>query len=806
MSSICGTASSSSSLLSTELSSQSIVYVNVGGQVFTTTKRTLCKSGLFQKLFSTSTSNTTSNSSSEKTEELITTNTTNSASAPASSAVGVYLCHSNYYFVDRSPLLFEDILHFLRNLPANSAETFLHRYYGASSLSLSRRSSYSLTSNASDCAGMNLGLGMNMGMGPMNLRRTSMARDLLKLQDEAVFYHIPSLVDAIQDRLDDESKELHMASCKEIASPRAGDTLSTTLQSRAPQYSQSQSISVSNLVSASRPSPLVLNPMASAMAPLSEREPDLSWWDQSGPLNGLRRIEGTRIAFATSMDNWVDKHCRFEAPRGFKWATQSMYLAEYHAHREILGRYKQWIHFGVGAWDNYRWKYARKVAFIFADTFRSQRFVHSGMEVCDINHVKSIFGLVAESPLMDYDDDKGIVEGFAGLVLLADEEWHPEEAAQSAPAVKDIRLTLPVDIKSSVQSASGDEIEHKDNTKVDEDEVEDEEEKGAEVDAVVVIDDDAATASTWSSVSETEEQLKGVILELSAGERHHNLDFSHTHDHEEEKDKADTKDDKDKDTKSNSPSKSNNSNSNSNSKEKEPKVSGQGQGEQVLAAVNSKKVLSPAAVPYPSAGSTPLLANPFAEYTKQQRAKLTKNNLEKHTRIESIKHRTQQQVQQVQQQQPHTHYVPRHGQTLMRHGQQVSGQVTPHSMNTKMTVPVRSPKMTMSSAAAVHAMSPKSSSRFTPKYPTAVGSPTFYQPTPYHAHAHGHPHGHPQGQMHVLPRHQFPPAHGHSVGHAHGAPGLMYQTPPMMPVTNAHSFAPPPLGTHLSVNSMPSHQ
>merc|ERR1719319_1049368 len=140
---------------------------------------------------------------------------------------------------------------------------------------------------------------------------------------------------------------------------------------------------------------------------------------------------------------------------------------------------------------------------------------------------------------------------------------------------------------------------------------------------VMVIDDDAASASTWSSVEETEEQLKGVILELSTEKP----DFSI------------------------SKTKSNNSSSNNHTL----KVSS-GQGEQVLAAVNSKKVLSPAAVPYPAPGA-PLLANPFAEYTKEQRARLTKNNLEKHTRIESIKHRTQQQQQQQTQTQTQTKQV-----------------------------------------------------------------------------------------------------------------------------------------------------
>jgi len=803
MSSICGTASSSSSLLSTELSNQAIVYVNVGGQVFTTTKRTLRKSGLFLKLFRDFRENKTqtalhSEETTETTDREPTTPTTE----------GVYLCHSNYYFVDRSPLLFDDILHFLRNMPASSAETFLHRYYGASPLSLSRRSSFSLNSNASDCAAISL----------------SRSRDLLKLQDEAVFYHIPTLIDGIQDRLDDESKELHMAanmaSCKEIAHDHDRDvevdTHSVTLQSR-PQYS----ISNSNLrtVTTSRPSPLVLNPIAT----LSEREPDVSWWDQSGPLHGLRRIEGTRIAFATSMDNWVDKHCRFDAPRGFKWATQSMYLSEYHLHRATLSSYKQWIHFGVGAWDNYRWKYARKVAFIFADTFRSQRFVHSGMEVCDINHVKSIFGLVAESPLMDYDDDKGIVEGFAGLVLLADEEWHPEsgqtetdnalehpetEQIEIETAVEEqkdeLLLTLPEDICADPKMSTDEEESGDEKKDVEVVEVDAEHMKHV---VMVIEDDDAASASTWSSVEETEEQLKGVILELSTEKP----DFSI--------------------------SKSNNSSHNNNLKVSSGH--GHGQGEQVLAAVNSKKVLSPAAVPYPAPGA-PLLANPFAEYTKEQRARLTKNNLEKHTRIESIKHRTQQQQQtQTKQGLKQVVDINNINKTVMMQGKGkvnvkegvMSMQHVKHvgmlPSSSHQVLPVRSPKVTVSSP--VHAMSPKSMTRFTHKYASAVqqnvqgvqvGSPTFFQHGAYHGHGHvqhsphGHQNGHGQGGhahspmgVRMIPRHghsqmQFPVAAHNAHGHGHR---LMYQTPPMMPVANTHSFAPPPLGTHLSVNSLPNH-
>merc|ERR1719319_156208 len=108
-------------------------------------------------------------------------------------------------------------------------------------------------------------------------------------------------------------------------------------------------------------------------------------------------------------------------------------------------------------------------------------------------------------------------------------------------------------------------------------------------------------------------------------------------------------------------------------------------------------------------------------------------------------------------------------------------------------LPVCSPKVTVSSP--VHAMSPKSMTRFTHKYATAVqqqqqqqqqqgvqvGSPTFFQHNAYHGRGHGHPvphGGHAHSPMRMIPR------HGHT----------------------QMQFAAPPLGAHLSVNSLPNHQ
>merc|ERR1712107_856945 len=184
--------------------------------------------------------------------------------------------------------------------------------------------------------------------------------------------------------------------------------------------------------------------------------------------------------------------------------------------------------------DNYRWKYVRKVAFLFCDTFKCQRFVHSGMDVCDINHVKTIFGLMAESPLMEYDDAKGIVEGFAGLVLLSDEIYYGDDD----------------DVKRDVDALS--------------------------------------TASTWTS-DEDDEQIQSLKRSLTNG---HAVTATGS---------------------------GNNASSGGNCNQDEPKT-----------ASVSYSNLPP-----------PQLANTFAEFTQRQKAKLTQNNLEKHTKIEQTRHRQQ---------------------------------------------------------------------------------------------------------------------------------------------------------------------
>ncbi|ETO32057.1 hypothetical protein RFI_05060, partial [Reticulomyxa filosa] len=192
-------------------------------------------------------------------------------------------------------------------------------------------------------------------------------------------------------------------------------------------------------------------------------ERDLSWLDRDTIFGGIRRIPFSRIAFAVSKDNYCHFSVRFDAPKGYRWGSQADYLDEYQR-RDLTG-IRTWIHHGMfvyiahtihaytrinvyvyvwiyefplhflsffscsnlipskkygcfcpgqGGWKEYEWKLVKKVAFIFRDTFECGRFVHSGMAVGDISHVYCLLQSQNED-LLEYDERRGIVQGFAGL-------------------------------------------------------------------------------------------------------------------------------------------------------------------------------------------------------------------------------------------------------------------------------------------------------------------------------------------------------------------------------------------------------
>lgn len=380
------------------------IKIEVGGQLFTTTRRTMAGCRLFRTLFAARCPHSESAAAPKSITATPRTNMLSFIDNPGpltfeefmvkherkekddddvdaeAEPPRIFEVDSNHFFVDRSPVHFGRILHFLRNAGTLSADAFLERYYPPTAC----------------------------GAAPSLL---------LELQDEVVFYGIPSLAEALEAKVAEEAER------EVVGRPELSSTVTALGSPLLPNHS----------AYLSRSTLLDRSGWLSPNGPPS-RSADTSWWDQSGPLLGLRRVAGTRIAFATAKDNWVGKEPLFEAPDGFRWATQSEYLSEYHRRRHLLRGNKEWVHFGCGGWDSYRWKYARKIAFLFKDSFRCKRFVHSGMEIGDINHVKSLFGLLADSPLMDYDDDKGIVEGFAGLVLLSDEVHLPPPPPSDHPA------------------------------------------------------------------------------------------------------------------------------------------------------------------------------------------------------------------------------------------------------------------------------------------------------------------------------------------------------------------------------------
>ena len=370
--------------------------------------------------------------------------------------------------------------------------------------------------------------------------------------------------------------------------------------------------------------------------------PDTSWMDRSGPLKGLRRIAGTRIAFATAMDNWVAKEAVFEAPSGYIWAKQSEYLDEYYKRRHLLSAMKEWVHFGVGGWDSYRWKYARKVAFIFADTFRSNRFVHSGMEISDINHVKSIFGLMSESPLMDYDESKGIVEGFAGLVLLSDDVYHEEEAPPNDH--QHIDVSPPQTVREHERLRNG-RTDRSDRSEANGRNGRSQRERANQGNEMGVDHHVDVVDEVMAEQKENESTPNGAIrknrVDVSPHRVTPDLDLDHDRKRERNRDDIDDVDDT-KEREARCPAMTVDDDSDSDWTEDDEQ-----QGHEALLSLreqHEKKVLKPATVRYPDEGP-PAMANCFGDFTKKRRAALTKQNLQRHTQIETIKHSAQKQKQ-----------------------------------------------------------------------------------------------------------------------------------------------------------------
>lgn len=73
-----------------------------------------------------------------------------------------------------------------------------------------------------------------------------------------------------------------------------------------------------------------------------------------------------------------------------------------------------------------------KVAFVFCDTFLCGRYAHCGMALKDISHLQPLWHNMTEGLHVEVEEDRGINDGFAGLVLISDEIFTPQNQ-QSPP-------------------------------------------------------------------------------------------------------------------------------------------------------------------------------------------------------------------------------------------------------------------------------------------------------------------------------------------------------------------------------------
>ena len=185
------------------------IKIEVGAQHFTTTKSTMAGSRLFSSFFCTESidekplatprTNMLSfidNPNSRTFEEFMATIPADGSKKEKDSMMGfsddlkgppkIFEVERNHYFVDRSPVHFGRILHYLRNINTLNADQFLDRYY------------------LSDAAAMGI-----HSQSQHSGSNASLYTLLLELQDEVTFYDIPSLGHSIEGTLSLNVHPLH---------------------------------------------------------------------------------------------------------------------------------------------------------------------------------------------------------------------------------------------------------------------------------------------------------------------------------------------------------------------------------------------------------------------------------------------------------------------------------------------------------------------------------------------------------------------------------------------------------------------
>jgi len=755
----------------------------------------------------------------------------------------VYQMNVNVFFVDRSPEFFGDILHFLRSSPKLSAEHFVQRYYGGSSLWNTqsppfgaRRTSPLCASAVSSCHSL-----MDVAVASNGHAH----RVLLKLQDEAIFYGLNALTAAIQERLEDAR------SCKEVSLRlMANDSNNSfrVLPCHSCSSNQNTLISMTTVtnnvqpaVGRSSPQSRFHQPSIQSPLVLGRKQCNISWWDRDGPHNGLRRVAGTRIAFAVSMDNWVDKDCRFDAPPGFVWASQAMYLDEFYKRRDILCKCKEWVHFGLGGWHNYLWKYARKIAFNFCDTFRAQRFVHSGMEVCDINHVKSLYGVMAGSQLMEYDENRGIVEGFAGLVLLSDQVWHGEDDDDDDDAVLPVsnsavaaahNLACDVVLSSATISNKTPPPPNHNNMS----------NSNSDTGAAPQTQTPQVVVSTAANAAARNNDVFSIISSAASSLSNHGADHDknnndnedatnkHKHKHNKndkmleippplddcESTSSWTSDENDEQIRSlikqhhlsfhESEGDDNNGNDTDNVEKPRKRKSNpfeehnaeqpeqKKQKDAGLHPIHHQRLIPAASAPYPNL-PPPLMASPDSlRSARRYKAVLTQKNLEQHTKLEHLKH-TQKHILQHQTQQPQPQSVavvhvmgsppkpssPPDARQVLPAAPAPAPAPTPASVSVPVAPDAVADKSPTRSHLPPSKMSPKSLSRHAkPFMPNPQQQQQQQQPQQQkpHGHPHAHAHAHPHPHVRSPVIQHAIPVPNLQYSHSHAPPHAQHQHPP----------------------------
>ena len=152
-----------------------------------------------------------------------------------------------------------------------------------------------------------------------------------------------------------------------------------------------------------------------------------NWHDTSDAFQGLKKSNfSDDIFYAVSLNGIFNNTSTYEIMAGYRWATETDYLAAW-ANRDLingdfLNDSSYWVYYNQGGWSSYRWNNVDRYEFLFADSLTTGRSTHAGT-------VEGMVSSWATRYLPIYTPTDPVVNNWAGLVLIKDDSQAGSQAS-----------------------------------------------------------------------------------------------------------------------------------------------------------------------------------------------------------------------------------------------------------------------------------------------------------------------------------------------------------------------------------------